>query len=149
MEHFVGPYKIKEIISSNAVELELPKSIKIHPIVNVSRIRLYKPQMEGQKKIPLKPVIIEGEEEFKVEKILNKRIVWGKEKFLVRWKGYTAKEDTWEDRKNLGNAKELVEEFKREYGEEAKELRQQELKEEKKEFSWELPREFTAKLLYG
>ena len=30
----------------------------------------------------------------------------------------------WEDRKNLGNAKELVEEFEREYGKEAEELRQ-------------------------
>jgi len=77
-ERFVGPYKIKGIISSNAVELELPKSIRIHPVVNVSRIHLYKPQVEGQKKIPPKPVIIEGEEKFEVEKILNKRIVWGK-----------------------------------------------------------------------
>jgi len=58
-------------------------------------------------------------------------------------------EDTWESRENLGNAKELVEEFEREYGEEAEELRQQELEEEEKEFSRELPREFTAKLLYG
>jgi len=38
IEHFVGPYKIKGIVSSNAIELELPKSIKIHPIVNVSRV---------------------------------------------------------------------------------------------------------------
>jgi len=88
-EQFVGPYKIKGIISSNAVELELSKSIRIYPVVNVSRVRLYKPQVEGQKKTPPKPVIIEGEEEFEVEKILNKRIVWGKEKFLVRWKEYT------------------------------------------------------------
>jgi len=84
-----------------------------------------------------------------VEKILNKRVVQGKEKFLVRWKGYTAEGNTWESRENLENAKELVEEFEREYGEEAEELRQQELEEEEKEFSWELPREFTAKLLYG
>jgi len=74
-EHFMGPYKVKGIVSSNAIELELPKSIKIHPVVNISRVRLYKPQVEGQKKIPPKPVIIEGEEEFKVEKILNKRMV--------------------------------------------------------------------------
>jgi len=60
-----------------------------------------------------------------------------------------AEEDTWENRKNLENAKELVEEFDREYGEEVKELRQQEQEEEEKEFSWELPREFTAKLLYS
>ena len=37
-EHFVGPYKVKGIISSNMIELELPKSIKIHPVVNVSRV---------------------------------------------------------------------------------------------------------------
>jgi len=82
-ERFVGPYKVKGIISSNAIELELPKTIKIHPVVNVSRVRLYQPQVEGQKKIPPKPVIIEGEEEFEVEKILNKQVVRGKEKFLV------------------------------------------------------------------
>jgi len=83
MEHFVGPYKIKGIVSSNAIELELPRTIKIHPVVNVSRVRLYKPQVEGQKKTPPKPVIIEGEEEFEVEQNLNKRVVQGKEKFLV------------------------------------------------------------------
>jgi len=38
-ERFVGPYKIKEIISSNAVKLELPSTVKIHLVVNVSRIR--------------------------------------------------------------------------------------------------------------
>ena len=37
-KHFVGPYKIKGIVSSNAIELELSKSIKIHPIVNISRV---------------------------------------------------------------------------------------------------------------
>ena len=122
-ECFVGLYKVKEIVSSNAIELELPKSIKIHPVVNVSRVRLYKPQVEGQKKTLPKPVIIKGEEEFKVEKILNKRTVRGKEKFLVRWKGYMVEEDTWENKENLENTKELVEEFEREYGEEVKELR--------------------------
>jgi len=93
-EHFVGPYKVKEIILSNTIELELSKSIKIYPVVNISRVQLYKPQVEGQKKIPPKLVIIEREEEFKVEKILNKRTIRGKEKFLVRWKGYTAEENT-------------------------------------------------------
>ena len=60
-----------------------------------------------------------------------------------------AEEDTQESRKNLKNAKELVEEFKREYGEEVEELRRQEQEEEEKEFSRELPRKFMAKLLYG
>ena len=38
-ERFVGPYRVKGIVSLNAVELELPSSIRIHPVVNVSRIR--------------------------------------------------------------------------------------------------------------
>jgi len=45
---------------------------------------LYRPQIEGQKKTLPKPVIIKREEEFEVEKILNKRIVRGKERFLVQ-----------------------------------------------------------------
>jgi len=72
-ERFVGPYKIKKIVSSNAVELELPSTVKIHPVVNVSRIHRYIGQVEGQKKEQLFPVIIEGEEEWEVERILNKR----------------------------------------------------------------------------
>ena len=37
-ERFVGPYKVREIISLNVVKLELPSTVKIHPVVNVSRI---------------------------------------------------------------------------------------------------------------
>ena len=80
----MGPYKVKGIISSNTIELELPKSIKIYPVLNISRIWFYKPQVEEQKKIPPKLLIIEEQEEFEVEKILNKRTIRGKEKFLVR-----------------------------------------------------------------
>ena len=114
-ERFVGPYRIKKIISSNAIELELPSTVKIHPVVNVSRIRRYVGQVEGQKKEQLFPVIIEGEEEWEVERILNKRRVREKNKYLVCWKGFTAESDTWEGRENLKNAKEVIEEFEKEY----------------------------------
>jgi len=50
-----------------------------------------------------------------VEQILNKKKVRGKDKYLVRWKGFTAESDTWEERENLENAKEAVEEFEKEY----------------------------------
>jgi len=74
-EHFVGPYKVKAIISSNAIELELPSMVRIHLVVNVSRVQRYKSQVEGQKKEVPSLVIIEGEEEWEVEKIINKRKV--------------------------------------------------------------------------
>ena len=41
IEKFVEPYKIKKIISENAVELKLPALMKIYLMVNVSRIALY------------------------------------------------------------------------------------------------------------
>jgi len=72
MERYIEPYKIKKIISSNVVELELPSTVKIHLVVNVSRIQKYIGQVKGQKKEQPAPVIIEGEEEWKIEKILNK-----------------------------------------------------------------------------
>jgi len=71
--------------------------------------------VEGQKKERPVPVIIEGEEEWEVEHILNKRKVKGKDKYLVRWKGFTAESDTWEGRENLKNVQEAIKEFEKEY----------------------------------
>ena len=34
----MGPYKVKRIISTNVIELELPSNIKMHLVVNVSRV---------------------------------------------------------------------------------------------------------------
>jgi len=40
-EKFVGPYKINKIISENTVELELLALMKIHLVINMSRISMY------------------------------------------------------------------------------------------------------------
>jgi len=37
-ERFVGPYRVKEIVSSNTVKLELPSTVKIQLVVNISRV---------------------------------------------------------------------------------------------------------------
>jgi len=125
-ERFIGPYKIKKIISSNAIELELPSTIKIHPVVNISRIRRYVGQVERQKKEQPASVIIEREEEWEVERILNKQRVRGKDKYLVCWKGFMAESDTWKGRENLENAKEAIEEFKKEYQRDMEDVARQE-----------------------
>jgi len=67
----------------NAIELELPSTIRIYLVVNVSWVWQYKSQVEGQRKETPQPVVIEGEEEWEVEKIINKRKVWGRDKYLV------------------------------------------------------------------
>jgi len=142
-ERYVGPYAIEEVVLPNAVKLWLPSSMRIHLVVNVSQIVRYKEQVKGQKKEGGKPVEIEGVEEWEVEKVLNKKKIRGIEKYLIRWKGFTAKGDTWERRENLKNAEELIEEFER--GEVV--VRRQVEGEEYKRM--ELPGKYMAKLLYG
>jgi len=68
-KRFVRPYRVKGIVSSNAIELDLPSSVRIHPVVNVSRICRYRDQVKGRKVMPPPPVEIQGEMEYKVEKI--------------------------------------------------------------------------------
>jgi len=144
MERYVGPYAIEEVVSSNAVKLRLPSSMRIHPVINVSQIVRYKEQVKGQKKEEGKLVEVEGVEEWEVEKILNKKKIRGVEKYLIRWKEFTAEGDTWEGRENLKNAKELIEEFERE-----KVVVRREVEEEGEYRRMELLGKYTAKLLYG
>lgn len=116
-ERFVGPYRVKGIILANVVELDLSNTVKIHPVINVSRVCKYKDQVEGQRKEWPALVVIKGGEEYKVEKILNKRKFRGNDRYLVQWKGYTTEKDTWEPKENLGNVEDLVREFEKEYRE--------------------------------
>jgi len=83
IERYIGLYVIKEVVSMNVVKLWLPSSMRIHPVVNVSWIVRYKEQVRGQKKEEGKPVEIKRVEEWKVEKVLNKKKVRGVEKYLI------------------------------------------------------------------
>jgi len=121
----------------------LPSSIRIHPVVNVSRIVRYKEQVKGQRKEEGKLVEVEGVEEWEVEKVLNKKKMRGVEKYLIRWKGFTAEGDTWERKENLKNAEELIKEF--EWG---KVVVRQQVEEEGEHKRMELPEKYMVKLLY-
>jgi len=77
-------------------------------------------------------------------------------KYLVKWKGYTVEENTWEEIENLKNVIEKVEEFEKgRFEEEIQRIRLRKEKEiklnlEAEEFRrGELPGRYIAKLLYG
>ena len=50
-------------------------------------------------------------EEYAVERILGKKKFGGTNKYLVKWKGYSSKDATWEPTENLHNCKEFLDEF--------------------------------------
>ena len=47
-ERWLGPYTIIGLAGPNAIKLKLPRSLQIHPIVNVSWVKPYHEHMEGQ-----------------------------------------------------------------------------------------------------
>jgi hypothetical protein len=116
-----GPYPIIEVVSPVAYRLALPHNMRIHPVIHVSKLIPYnEPGIFPQRPVarpPPAPTIIDGEEEYEVEQILDKRIQRkGKRqivKYLVRWKGYTEAHDSWEPQANLKNAQRKVAEFEK------------------------------------
>ena len=86
VDWYVGPYIINEVVSTNAVKLWLPTSMRIHLVVNVSQVVWYREQVEGHKIEEAKLVEVDRVEEWEVEKILNKRKIKGVVKYLMWWK---------------------------------------------------------------
>ena len=73
----------------DVVKLKLLAFMRIHPVVNVNRVVIYRELMKEQKVKKPKLVKVNRVEEWKAEKILNKRKVWEIKKYLVYWKKFT------------------------------------------------------------
>ncbi|QRW25843.1 Retrotransposable element Tf2 protein [Rhizoctonia solani] len=116
----LGPYLVIEKIGSHAYKLQLPHTMRIHPVFHINLLTKFRPDPHGRDPLQPAPIITEeGEEEYKVEKILDSK--WkgqGKTKklwYLVKWKGYDEGSNSWEPIDNVGNAQEALEEFHKEH----------------------------------
>ncbi|KIM34667.1 hypothetical protein M413DRAFT_35908, partial [Hebeloma cylindrosporum] len=60
---------------------------------------------------PPPPELVEGEEEYVVEEILNSCMFRRKLQYLVKWEGYGVENNTWENADNLAHAADAVTDF--------------------------------------
>ena len=132
----------------NAVKLKLPISMRIHLVVNISRVVRYREPVKGQNVKELKPVEVNRVEEWEVEKILNKRKVRGVMKYLVYWKRFIIENDIWEKEEDLENIKKRIAEFKRRMNIEVRQQEKLDMAEDRDFKREELPGKYTAKMLY-
>ena len=112
-ERWLGPYTIIGLAGPNAVELKLPKSMQIHPVVNISWVKPYCDRLEGQPSHRLGPVNVteDRDNKWEVDRIIDSHYKNKKLEFLVHWKGYDDTVCTWEPKSNLSNAKEVLNDF--------------------------------------
>ena len=99
-----GPFKVLEQLSEAVYRLEIPRHWKIHNVFHANLIMPYKEtELHGPNFTRPPPDLIEGEQEFEVEKILDAqpRGRGHKMHFLVKWKGYPMSNNSWEPRENL------------------------------------------------
>ena len=111
-EKWIGPYEVTQV-TPNAIELKLPKTLRIHPVVNVSRVKPYLGPLPGQpvSRPGLIQVSKECDEEYKVDYIVASRIYRRQLQYLVHWKGYEEHESTWKPASNVKTTPLVVERF--------------------------------------
>lgn len=126
-ERYVGPYRVKRVVNANAYELELPASLKIHPVINISHLKEYR---DGAHAFPDRPVRLtrpepaavddNGAPAWEVDRLLDHRKVRRGarqiDQYLVEWKGYPISEATWEPIELLTGSMDLVAEFNQQRG---------------------------------
>ena len=106
----LGPYKIIEKVSPVTYKIDFPKNIRIHPIIHVSELEPYYKENFKRKKEPSPPIIVNDDEEYEVEEILDKRKHYGRIQYLIKWKGCPLSEASWEPEENL-NCPEILKKF--------------------------------------
>lgn len=113
--HKLGPFVIKKVINPVAFELDLPASMRIHPVFHVSLLEPYRPSSlaSRQQAVPPPPELILGEDAYVVSQILDSRSRCRSLQYYVDWEGYGPQERSWVRASDFDDDNDLVLDFHR------------------------------------
>jgi transposase InsO family protein len=115
----IGPYKVTARVGPVAYRVALPPDVRVHPVFHVSFLSpFHENTFQGRQPPPPPPDIIEGQEEWEVEAVMDSRKKPGRGRryeWLIKWKGYGLEEMSWEPWENVRNAENLVKAFHKSY----------------------------------
>jgi hypothetical protein len=114
----IGPFKILNFVgeSNLAVKLDLPPSMKLHPVFHVSLLEpYYASNIPGRSQTPPPPIEVDGQDEWVVKEVLDSRVQRNKLQYFVEWEGYGEADRTWEPSENLENCPDLVNDYHLKY----------------------------------
>ena len=113
----LGPFVVQGKVGSSSYRLQLPDASTHHAVFNQDLLRPFQPGTFPNQIAtpPPPPDIVDGEEEWEVDSILDSQFSRQQLQYLVHWKGYNISEDTWEPARHLTHTKELVSNFHSNY----------------------------------
>uniref|UniRef100_A0A3P9IIZ6 Gypsy retrotransposon integrase-like protein 1 n=1 Tax=Oryzias latipes TaxID=8090 RepID=A0A3P9IIZ6_ORYLA len=93
---FIGPFTISRIINPVAVRLDLPRSMKVHPVFHVSKLKpVRNSPLQPDPTPPPAPRMVGGGPVYTVREILASRGVGRGIQYLIDWKGYGPADRQW------------------------------------------------------
>jgi len=106
-------------VGSRAYQLDLPATVKIHPIFHISLLELTASTepIPGHQQPPPPSVIIQKQQEWEVEKILDSRRHRNQIQYRVKWTGFHDPDRTWYPARNFEISPDLIHQFHEEYPE--------------------------------
>ena len=112
---FIGPFRIVKQMSPDNFKLDLPDNLRIHNNFHVNLLKPYIPNdstlFPNRTVSPPEPIQMIGHVEYEVERIIDIRRRHGRTQYLIKWKGYSEHESTWEDEEDCQNARKMIEKF--------------------------------------